>query len=272
MLQDIAPHAYQIRMEFDRKIKPDDFMLLFRPGEVLLAPGDMLSFPCCGQEKALQYLFAIDGKGFYFYQGQEPPSLPHYRWQSISVFRQKEPRWLSYAGITAYHLWTWYTNNRFCGSCGQALQPSHTERALVCPNCGTIRYPQISPAIIAAVTDGDNLLLTRYQGRPYQNLALIAGFCETGETIEDTLRREVQEETGLTVCNLRYYKSQPWPFTQSLLMGFFCDVEGSREIHTDLTELAEANWYQRDKIPYTDNGISLTGEMIRLFQQGKEPK
>jgi NAD+ diphosphatase len=133
-------------------------------------------------------------------------------------------------------------------------------------------FPRISPAVIVAVTDGDRLLLSKYAGRAYTRYALLAGYAEIGETIEQTVHREVMEEVGLKVKNLRYYKSQPWGVDGNVLMGFFCDVDGNDTIHIDETELSMAGWYERDALPARDDGISLTREMIRIFEEGNEPK
>ena len=100
----------------------------------------------------------------------------------------------------------------------------------------------------------------------------MAGYTEIGETIEQTVQREVMEEVGLRVKNLRYYKSQPWGIDGNVLMGFFCDVDGSDAIRIDENELSMADWYPRDQLPAKDDGISLTREMIRVFGEGKEPK
>jgi len=137
-----------------------------------------------------------------------------------------------------------------------------------CPKCGASYYPRISPAVIVAVTDGDRLLLTRYADRPGVNYALIAGFCEVGESIEDTVRREVMEEVGLKVKNIRFYKSQPWGFSSSLLVGFYCDLDGSGEVTLDGEELALAEWFDRKDIAVNDTSISLTSEMIDTFRRG----
>ena len=126
--------------------------------------------------------------------------------------------------------------------------------------------------MIVAVTHGDRLLLSKYAGRAYTRYALLAGYTEIGETIEQTVHREVMEEVGLQVKNLRYYKSQPWGVDGNVLMGFFCDVDGSDDIHIDENELSMAAWYPRDALPARDDGISLTREMIRIFGEGKEPK
>ena len=140
---------------------------------------------------------------------------------------------------------------------------------MVCPECGQTVYPKICPAVIAAVHDGDRLLLTRYRGRPFKKYALIAGFNEIGESIEQTVHREVMEEAGLRVKNLRFYKSQPWVFTDTLLMGFYAELDGSDQIRLQEDELAEAGWFLRDAIPEDHSNISLTGEMIEQFRQGR---
>ena len=127
-----------------------------------------------------------------------------------------------------------------------------------------------SPALFAAaVHDGDRLLLTRYRGRPFKKYALIAGFNEIGETIEQTVHREVLEEAGVRVRNLRFYKSQPWVFTDTLLMGFVCELDGSDKITVQESELAEASWHLRSELPQDHSYISLTGEMIEQFRLGK---
>ena len=117
---------------------------------------------------------------------------------------------------------------------------------MVCPECKNIEYPKISPAVIVAVTNGNRLLLSRYARGGYRNYALIAGFAEVGETLEDTVRREVMEEVGLKVKNIRYYKSQPWSFSDSLLVGFFAELDGDDTITLEEEELAEAVWFERD--------------------------
>ena len=112
-------------------------------------------------------------------------------------------------------------------------------------------------------------MLTRYRGRPFRQYALVAGFNEIGESIEDTVRREVLEEVGLHVGELRFYKSQPWTFTDSLLMGFFARLDGSDEITVQESELSEARWFSREEIPQDHSAISLTGEMIEVFRRGE---
>ena len=142
---------------------------------------------------------------------------------------------------------------------------------LKCPSCGQMEYPKISPAVIVGVTDGDRLLLTKYAGRTYKKYALVAGFAEIGESIEDTVRREVREEVGLELGDLHYYKSQPWSFSDTLLLGFFAELKGSDEICLQEDELSAGEWFSRENIVPDDDTSSLTNEMIRIFREGKLP-
>ena len=123
--------------------------------------------------------------------------------------------------------------------------------------------------MIVSVRDGDRLLMTRYAGPgAYRHRALIAGFCEIGETAEQTVAREVLEEAGVRVKNIRYYKSQPWGFASDLLLGFVCDLDGSPELHMDGQELSSAEWVTRADSYEEDDQISLTREMIIAFKNG----
>ena len=131
-----------------------------------------------------------------------------------------------------------------------------------------MEYPKICPAVIIGVTDGDRILMSKYAGRTYKKYALLAGFTEIGETVEQTVAREVMEEVGLKVKNIRYYKSQPWAFSDTLLMGFYCDLDGEDKLTLDQNELALAEWFERDEIPVEPSRDSLTNEMIIQFKNG----
>ena len=160
----------------------------------------------------------------------------------------------------------------FSGEIAQKSQDSGNLRRLqfyVCPECGNEIFPVIAPAVIVAVTHGDQILVTRYAGREHKGIALIAGFCEIGERTEDTVHREVMEEAGVRVKNLRYFDSQPWGFASNLLLGYFAELDGSPEIHMDEEELQEARWVKRGELPVQENLASLTATMIEHFRQGK---
>ena len=149
--------------------------------------------------------------------------------------------------------------------------PSEKERALVCPGCGRTIYPRILPAVIIGVTDGDRILMTKYANRGISFYALVAGFNEIGETLEETVSREVMEEVGLKVKNIRYYKSQPWGIVDDLLAGFYCDIDGDTQITLDKNELKEAVWVNREDVEGQPHDLSLTNEMMIVFREGKEP-
>lgn len=224
-------------------------------------------------EKPLQYVFCMQDANYFLWMGNagECPD-PDFHYEQARGIRQIRSKEICFAAMTAWHLYNWYRVNRYCGSCGSKTVHDSKERMMRCECCGNMIFPRISPAVIIAVTDGDRLLLSKYAGRTYTRYALLAGFTEIGETLEQTVSREVMEEVGLKVKNIRYYKSQPWGVDGNVLMGFYCDLDGDQEIHLDRTELALAEWHHRSSLPAHDDGISLTREMIRIFEEGKEPK
>ena len=275
MIQDIAPHRYQNEMSW-KQPEAEDWLLSFdEKARVCMKVEDgRFALPTVGTfdipAERLQYLVAVDDRAFFLLKDGTLPEDGGFRYEPSALLRELEPRHAAFGASAGQSLARWYKNTKFCGRCGKQMQPSTVERAMVCPDCGYTIYPRINPAIIAAVTDGDRLVLTRYKNRPFKKYALVAGFAEIGESIEDTVRREVFEETGLHVGNIRFYKSQPWVFTDTLLMGFYCELAGSDRITVQEDELAEAGWFSRDEIPEDHSNISLTGEMIERFRQGKE--
>ncbi len=184
----------------------------------------------------------------------------------VDSFRKAKPKATAFAAITAFHIYGWYRDNRFCGRCGRLTIHDSKERMLKCPSCGNMIFPKICPAVIVAVTDHDRILLTKYAGRTYRNYALIAGFNEAGETLEQTVEREVMEEVGLKVKNIRYYKSQPWGLSGSILSGFYCELDGDDKITLQEDELSLGTWVKADELSLEDDGISLTREMILKFR------
>ena len=144
-----------------------------------------------------------------------------------------------------------------------------------CPKCGNMIFPRINPSVIVAVTHGDYLLLTKYANRPgAQRTALVAGFTEFAESFEQTVHREVMEEVGLKVKDLRYYRCQPWGISGNIMMGYWCRLDGDDDtIHLDNFELADGAWVSREEVRenYTGNGIALTSEMIAEFAAGRDP-
>ena len=234
-----------------------------------------------GRISSLRYLFRIDDTAVFLDTAGGEPVLPGFTKLTTRLLRRGQPQELCFAGATAWHLRGWYRYHRFCGACGTPLVPDKKERALRCPSCGLVSYPRINPAVIIGVTNGDRIILSRYSpghqssvyntgGRVYRGLSLVAGYCEIGETLEDTVRREVMEEVGLHVKNIRYYKSQPWGFDGALLVGFYCDVDGDDTIVRDPSELSEAAWHERNGIEPPVRTASLTSEMIAHFKDHPE--
>lgn len=187
------------------------------------------------------------------------------------VFRTMTPMYQAFAGITATQIHRWKESRQYCGRCGHRTEDSKKERALVCPHCGQTEYPKISPAVIVAITNGDKVVMSRYRvsSNPYRGYALIAGFVEIGETFEDTVRREVMEEVGLKVKNIRYYKSQPWAFSDTEMIGFFAELDGDDDtIVLQEDELSEAGWFTREEIPDETVMNSIGSELKMVFKYG----
>ena len=280
MLQDMT--VGRLENEFQNLTAgPADRILCFHQGQVLLRreADETLTLPTLSRMAAWQspgeprYLFRMHGQN-YFLWTEDAPAAPEdgFAYEPVRQLRQLKSKDTCFAVMTGWHLYNWYRVNRLCGCCGTPTVHSDRERMLRCPSCGNTIYPRINPAVIVGVTDGDRLLLSKYAGRAYTRYALLAGFTEIGETLEQTVHREVMEEVGLHVKNIRYYKSQPWGVDGNILMGFYCDLDGSDEIHIDEDELSMAEWFSRDALPAKDDGISLTREMIRVFAEGNEPK
>lgn len=306
MIQDIAPKIMhnQFQDYGPEQMKDEDTAFVFEGRNVLCHVDEQagISFPKAGELLAagasrehFRYLFSIDDRPFWLFASFEedadarsvlaglkaksgdPGSCAsghaedagEYSVETLRVLRRTKPKEECYAGETAYHLYVWYRDNSFCGRCGEHLEYSHKERAMICPSCGNVVYPKIAPAVIVGIlnSSGDKIVMTRYAGREYKGHALVAGFCEIGETAEDTVRREVLEEVGLHVRNIRYYKSQPWGFDSNLLFGYYCTADEDEPIHMDDGELAKAVWVSRDEIGEEERNLSLTAEMILHFKE-----
>lgn len=219
------------------------------------------------------YLFSVDEEPYFLAELREDAVLPEgYMFDNVRSHRRLQPKYTVYAEMTAWHLYIWYRDNCFCGRCGHRTVHDGKLRMLSCPDCGNMIFPKICPAIIVGVINGDHILLTKYSGRAYKNYALIAGFTEIGETAEDTVRREVFEEAGVHVKNIRYWGTQPWGIDSDLLLGYFADLDGSAEITMDREELSVAGWFHRDEMDIPADDVSLTNDMIRAFIENRHPR
>jgi NAD+ diphosphatase len=174
-----------------------------------------------------------------------------------------EDELLLVAGCAA-QLIRWGRNHKYCGQCGRPTEDNADERAKTCPDCGLSCYPRLSPAVIVAVVKNEKILLATSPRFRSNFWSVLAGFVEPGETLEECVVREVHEEVGITVKNVRYFDSQPWPFPDSLMLGFTAEyAEG--EIKTDGAEIAEAEWFAADNLPNIPPRVSIARRLIDWF-------
>ncbi|WP_312835746.1 NAD(+) diphosphatase [Sedimentibacter saalensis] len=276
MIQDIEPRIFNNKFN-NKKAEPQDLFLSYEGDTVLVREDkDKLWYPSFSDfEKDYphliddaQFLFTIDEINYYLVDEKSLDSAEGWTYATTNRFRTELKYWRSFAGAVGWQLNRWYSNHRFCSKCGKIMKRSEKERMLYCESCGFQTYPTISPCVIVAVHDGNRLLLTKYAGRAYTRYALVAGFAEIGESLEQTVHREVKEEVGLKVKNLKFYKSQPWPFTDTLLAGFYAELDGDDTITLEEDELSLGVWVNKVDIPPAELNISLTSEMMEAFRTG----
>ena len=293
MLQDIKP--LELKNHYDPTIKPanEDLVIVFADSdkgkELLLKidePTKKIAYPTVSEiqdilgkrsaDETLIYIFSI-GKERLFLLRPEiadkvfvKDEVKKDEFVLMAIFRREyyNPQHYVYAAYTAFQLYEWYQVTKFCGKCGALNEDHKSERARICPKCGNVIYPRINPAVIIGVTDKETnkMILTKYR-TGFAHNALVAGFTEIGETLEETVKREVMEEVGLEVTNVRYYKSQPWGIVSDILAGFFCDVAGKKEITMDQSELKYAEWVSPEDVQLQPLEYSLTNEMMKLFKE-----
>ncbi len=255
--------------------RPDTaYFFLFYKNSLTVEKENPGSIPCLNSEQTTEMPM---GEAFYFgtYKtipcycaqlvSQEYPdayvkvSLRAFYIQTRDIFRQMAAH---ARGVMDLHI-----NFLFCGKCAAPTIPATGEHARVCPSCSLIFYPRISPAVIMAVTKGDKILLARGVNFPDKKMfSVLAGFVSPAETLEECVQREVLEETGIQVKNICYVKSQPWPFPDSLMIGFTAEYANG-EIVIDPKEILEADWFRADNLPKTPAVFSLAGELINGFIQ-----
>lgn len=280
MIQDIAPlklnNAYH-----RKKPKNNSRMLGFIDRMIYLKYDEKIEFltyerwtdTLREQKKEIPgsvYLFSIGEEDYFLTDIAADTQIEGFAFHKMFSVRTMQPMKDVLAAATAWHLYVWYRDNQFCGRCGTKLAHDTLQRMMRCPKCGNLVFPKIAPAVIIGLTDGDKILMTKYAGREYKRYALIAGFTEIGETAEETVAREVMEEVGLKVKNIRYYKSQPWGFDSNLLLGYFCDLAEKAEIQLEEEELSLAEWVDYKDVPDDPEGLSLTREMMVHFRESRK--
>ena len=164
----------------------------------------------------------------------------------------------------------WDQNTKYCGVCGGPMK-LHTDISKRCTNCGKEVWPQLAIAIIVLVRRGDSILMVHAHNLRGKYYGLVAGFVETGETLEECVRRELMEETGVKVRNIRYFGSQPWPYPCGLMVGFYADyAEG--ELHLQRSEIAYGGWFSRDRLPDIPGKVSMARMLIDAWLEGRLPE
>lgn len=212
-----------------------------------------------------QYLGSLDGRPCY---AGELPDAPHVSdslsFQGLRTLFGRLDESLVWTAALANQLVHWNGSHLYCGRCGHLTEKKTDERARQCPRCGLLNYPRLSPAVIVAVIRDHQILLAHSQRFPAKFFSVLAGFVEPGETLEACVQREVKEEVGITVKNIRYFGSQPWPFPDSLMIAFTAEyAEG--EIKIDPNEIVQAGWFNADNLPPIPPKISIARELIDWF-------
>ena len=266
-------------MSFTSGFKPPDTIqssalwFIFKEGDLLFKPtGDSLNIP---ETKDLgkyqdhvirqQYMGSLDGRHCYTadLEGDAPGCTGLKKKDLRSIFNAMEEEMVWAAG-RANQLAVWSRNHQYCGKCSTPFEDKRDERAKICPTCGLINYPRLSPAVIVTVLREGRILLARNKQFRSPFFSVLAGFVEPGETLEACVAREIEEEVGITVKDVRYFGSQPWPFPDSLMVAFVADYAGG-EIHADHSEIMEADWYSPDDLPRIPPRISIARQLIDWF-------
>lgn len=281
MLHEIAPH--KLNNEFcERTPKSSDCLIVFDGARTLLKKdGDNYVVPKVGEMSACSchYLLSVDDVAYFLADDCKAvlgangagESVPEgFEFCVNRTFRGMKNPLERFGGVTSAHIAKWECLNKFCGRCGARMKRSEKERAMVCPDCKNTVYPRISPVVIVAVHNGDELLMARNLDHPDKSrLFLISGFVEVGESLEQAAAREVFEEAGVRIRNVKYFGSEPWPFSESLISGFTAELDGDASIRMQASELAVACWVRREDIPPYDTSVSISCAMIESFRKSR---
>nr|WP_321451589.1 NAD(+) diphosphatase [uncultured Carboxylicivirga sp.] len=273
MIQDIFPHTFRNEFLPNLKIQEEDYVFCFHKNSVLLKKhGSQYAIP---QKKDIDdvvsslFFFTLNNKPCFWVLDEVALPSDEFRYHDVTSFQSLEQKELDWSTMVAMQLKNWYERNRFCGKCGSQTKAQEEERALFCPSCQNMIYPQIAPAIIVAIFCNDKLLLAHNANFREGFYSLVAGYVDIGESIEDAVRREVREEVGLKIKNIRYYNSQPWPYSGSMMIGFIAEAEEGQTIQVDNKEIEHADWYTRDNLPNHPVERSIAGEIIEKFVNGE---
>ncbi len=264
----------QYRFKNSIPLTEDACWFIFRQEKVLSAAGGSIPEPLFIKAQDIPGLNA--GKALHVGQldridcyavsdaSETGIDLPGTKWVSLRPSDGKIDEELFWIFGRARHLLLWSENSRFCGRCGNPTALKSDEQCFLCPSCGLASYPRISPAVIVSIEKEGKILLARATRFPGAMYSVLAGFVEPGESLEECARREIMEETGIEIKNIRYFKSQPWPFPDSLMVAFTAEYAGG-EIRIDEKEIVDAGWYGPDELPVIPRKISVARALIDHF-------
>ena len=259
-----------------KKAEPAWWFVFIGTGMIVAEEGETVSIPLIRDMNKLGlqpvrewYLGTLDGRHCYCAEISENMSIPEgmvtlglrYLYGRI-----EEP--FHKIAMRASHMIEWDRTYRYCNRCGREMDRAKGMNAKECAVCGFLSFPRISPAVIVLIERDNRLLLARVNRFNTELYSVIAGFVEPGETLEETVRREIEEEVGIKVKNIRYFGSQPWPFPDSLMIGFTAEYE-SGEIEIDKTEITDAGWFDPDELPIIPGKISIARKLIDWFVDSK---
>lgn len=251
-------------------------LFLFSGSDILIrrsASVPAIPTPADLSDSALRtiYFGAVDGRPCHAgeFNGSAPPARDLERINLRRLYGRL-PEAVYTAAAYGRQMAQWDLDNRFCGRCGRLMEDKGDERAKICTACRAVVFPRISPAVIMAVLRDDRILLARSTRFSVSKMfSVLAGYVEVGETLEDCVRREVREEVGIEIRNLQYFGSQPWHYSSSLMIGFTAEYAGG-EITPDLSEIAEAGWFARDRMPEIPGWGSIARQLIDWFTDRSE--
>jgi NAD+ diphosphatase len=257
--------AWEPAFEAEAEPQPESPVLAFSDGRLAVASAEPVALPTFAMiEAGAARVWAIgrlDGETAFAAELSEGSALET---KSVRAVLAEASPPIATAACRAVQIVEWELAHAFCGRCGGATTAHDTELALVCESCGTHLYPRITPAVIVRVDNGERILLARRAGLARPFFSVLAGFVEAGETLEETVRREVREEVGIEVEDVRYFGSQPWPFPSQLMIGFTARYGGG-ELAVDETELAEAAWFAPDELPPIPGPFTIARWLIDDF-------
>lgn len=256
----------------DRLFPGEEWWFAFRGDEVLVVEGETLGLPCARDLNGADagagcchYLGALAGKHCFALRVPAEFDPPEgMRFSGLRPLFGALPDDLFVLAGRAAQIVAWDRDHRFCGRCGAPTEDHPRERAKRCPACGMLQFPRLSPAVITLVEREGEVLLARSPHFAPGMYSVLAGFVEPGESLEEAVAREIDEEVGIAVQDVRYFGSQPWPFPHSLMIGFTAMYAGG-EIRMDEREIADAGWFTPENLPGLPGKISISRRLIDAY-------